>query len=157
MIGTKNSKFFLGIDPGINGGCCVYDDLGTSIEVFNFNDTVISNFLHRKFKPEFIVMEKIHGAHGGSPSSTFNFGKYYGEWISYLKIMQNIFGVPYLLAPPSKWMKSIGLGRTGGDKTKAHNFVNTLYPHHKISLKLADSVLIAMYAAKIYNEAKGVT
>jgi len=98
-----------------------------------------------------VHLEEVGGYIGGvgSPGSKmFNFGRNFGQIIGVCAALK----LPLKLVKPKRWQKALGLGTSKGmSKTEWKNKLKAraqqLYPDIKITLDVADAVLI-YHAAK---------
>lgn len=98
-----------------------------------------------------VHLEEVGGYVGGigAPGSTmFNFGRNFGQIIGVCAALK----LPLKLVKPQRWQKALGLGTSKGmSKTEWKNKLKAraqqLYPEIKITLDVADAVLI-YHAAK---------
>ena len=124
-------KSFIGLDPGLKGGIGIIDVYGITAEVMPVIDKelIISDlveYISPLDKP-IAVIEKVHAMPKQGVSSTFTFGKGYGELIGMLKTLK----VPYILVTPQAWKKKVlaGLNWKGEGKKASIEFVMRKYPN----------------------------
>jgi hypothetical protein len=161
----RSDYVFIGLDPGSTGAATVlFSDRSKDPVIFPFakkSPQEISDFLDlfegRKAKPFFLI-EKVHGAGtsfggtgrtGGKVMFTFgwNAGLLYG-----LCVRNQLAEVT-----PTVWQKEFGLA--GKKKTTTNAKKNThkdkalkLFPTTHITLQTADSLLIALYCRRHYED-----
>ena len=97
------------------------------------------------------VVEKVGGyigGRGGTGSAMFNFGQGYGFILGVLASQR----VRVELVTPQKWQKGLSLGnsKSHASKTAWKNHLKAraqqLFPMQKVTLKIADALLILEYA-----------
>ncbi|MBF0410956.1 MAG: hypothetical protein HQM10_26670 [Candidatus Riflebacteria bacterium] len=101
-------KKIIGIDPGQQGGIAIFEEdemktmamplIGKEIDIAKIREYIFSSA-----KPDKAVIEKVHAMPKQGVSSTFTFGKGYGELIGLLKA----FGIPYIEVSPMQWKKKV--------------------------------------------------
>jgi len=97
-----------------------------------------------------IYMEQLTGFTGrtNTGSSNFKMGKYYYP----IETLCFAFDKRLVMVPPQRWMKALGTGTRSSysDQTQWKNHLKEmaqrLYPEIKITLKVADSLLLLEYA-----------
>jgi len=148
-------RHVIGIDPGFLGGIAVMDGAHKVVEVVNMPETPmdILDFLS-KYDPEetVVYLEDVgKGMPGQSSSATAKFARHCGH----LEMALLALGLPTVKATPQKWLKTYQLGKSGDySKTEWKNRLKAkaqeLFPNlgKKVTLKTADSLLIALYGVK---------
>ncbi len=158
-------RTFVGLDPVTTGSATVlFSNRNKDPVIFPFKDKspqeicdFIDRIKARKASPFFLI-EKVHGAGtsfgnggrtGGKVMFTFgwNAGLLYG-----LCVRKQLAEVT-----PTSWQKEFGLaGRkkttTNAKKNTHKNKALKLFPNSHITLATADSVLIALYCRRHYQE-----
>jgi crossover junction endodeoxyribonuclease RuvC len=154
-------NYYIGIDPGKSGGVCVLNKFG-SIEYMSKcpnTETEMSYLLeYPSSNPEkldqngFAIIEKVHSFKGQGVVSTFTFGKNYGTWLGILSALK----IPHKEEAPQKWMKHFGSMPKEKKDRKNHlkRLAQQRYPNEKITLNIADAVMIALYNYETYNKLK---
>jgi len=155
-------KYYIGIDPGFDGGVTVMDDefniikkdiaptiLGTKKKMYNVQGMVD---LLLKYEPEMVVLEKVHAMPGQGSTSMFRFGHGLGLWEGII----NALRYPYALVTPQQWMKTVLVGLPKGDKKQAAQlFCQRRWPEEDwrknqrcriLHSGLTDSACMAYYA-----------
>jgi crossover junction endodeoxyribonuclease RuvC len=79
-------------------------------------------------------------------SSTFKFGQGYGG----LEMALTGWEIPFERVTPQRWQKEMGC-LTKGDKNVSKRRAQELFPHLKVTHKLADSLLIAEYGWRTHG------
>ena len=106
------NNFFIGIDPGINGGLAVIDHLGCllccvpmPIKNGEVDSRMLAAYLNRYLKEGecFAVLEKVGAMPGQGVCAMFTFGKNVGEIKAALKICK----IPYQEVTPEGWKSEI--------------------------------------------------
>jgi hypothetical protein len=170
----KKSAVYIGIDPGVAGGLAYLD--GSPIAVCTAmpateRDTLQwlalaqehANELHSSsYVPVFAVIEKVGGFIRGADKSwpgggaangsrMFKFGTSYGG----LRMALVSLGIPFDEVTPQKWHRAIGVIPRGGGESRAE-FKNRLkaksqqlYPRNKVTLAVADALLLATYCQRL--------
>lgn len=108
-------KYFIGIDPGKDGGIAILNNNGEI--VFKTNspqigkeadlhkiDTILKSYV--VLKQHHVIMEDVHSIFGMSAKSNFSFGKNVGH----LEGMLIGMGTKYTLVAPKKWQKEMWEG-----------------------------------------------
>ena len=160
--------FIIGIDPGISGAICLFED-GKIIDViempsmaegkknkkqvngnqlFNEIKLRISNINEEKVS---VIVEHVSAMPGQGVTSMFNFGQSYGVIKGICSAMQ----LPIHFVRPTKWKKYFNLINTSKDASRSKAI--EIFP--KISDKLkrkkdsnkADAILIASYYYNTYK------
>ena len=146
--------FYIGIDPGKNGGIAVMSVDGTVVDVTKMPSTPsgILDFLSSYKYDSFCVLERVGGMPGNGGSAMFNFGKGYGH----LQMALLALGIPTEEVTPNKWEKTYQLGTSGKyTKTEWKNRLKAkaqqLFPSlgKKITLATCDTLLICEYGRRL--------
>ena len=163
------SPAFLGIDPGNSGGIAALLPDGTALTTpMPDTDLGILAWLEPFRGSSVALIEQVTGfigkrgrqtaTHGGQPGShMFTFGRNVGALRMALVAIGLREGETYFSVTPQTWQKSYGLHR---EKTESDNhWKNRLkqtaihyFPDLRVTLKTADSLLIALYAKAHYGE-----
>lgn len=159
----------IGIDPGLDGGAAVIDDVGEYIEEspyvvamptikvdgkrqVDIRQLVEMFGLGIQFAVNHVVIERVHAMPKQGVTSMFTFGMGYGKILG----MMETFGITYETVLPQKW-KNLILAGTKKDKAAAIKFAKRKYKG--INLKatprcktdhdgMADAVCLAHYALR---------
>ncbi len=144
----------IGIDPGASGGIA-WSTSGPLLATTKMPETPhdLAELLS-DIKGEGdceIHLEEVGGYIGGKGApgaAMFNFGRNFGQIIGVAAALR----IPIKLARPQRWQKALGLGNSNGmTKSKWKNKLKAraqqLYPDAKVTLDIADAILI-FHAAK---------
>lgn len=151
-------RFIIGIDPGSLGGIAVLSDDGGIVSVCRMPDTPqdILDMLRRYGGTELFgsdvvcYMEKVGtGIPGQSSKATATFARHCGH----LEMALLALGIKTNEVTPQKWMKSYQLGKSSDySKTEWKNRLKAkaqqLFPREKVTLAVADALLLAEYGRK---------
>ena len=156
----------IGIDPGITGAICFFEDgeVKDIIEMPNMadgkknkrqvNGAEVTNIflkdLNNKYKAK-VVVEHVTAMPGQGVTSMFNFGQSFGV----LKGICAALKLPIYFVRPVKWKKYFNLIKTNKDASRTKVIEIFPYISSKISRKKdsnkADSILIAKYFEETQN------
>lgn len=148
------SRYYLGVDLGVNGACVVLDHIGEVHEVFNTPDTR-SGFIERFKKYEqckcFCITEKVASMPQNGVKASHTFGVIVERTLYTLELCK----IPFQEVTPQTWMKTYMLKKDKGEshtswKNRLKTKAQQLFPHQKITLATADAFLIAEYARRNY-------
>lgn len=154
----------MGIDPGLKGAFSILsldDKLSSRAEVTHYDklpimlDELDCRLFYNKimeFKPDKIVLEKVHGFPGQSSVATFNFGKIFGQIYASARLTE----IPIHLVVPQVWQKYAFAGidkKYGDSKEKALLAASRRWPDHTWILQgkrvphdgCIDAAFIALY------------
>lgn len=150
-----NEEIRVGIDPGVGGGIA-WHITGCQPAAENMPETP-QELVHlleciQKDGDVRVYLEEVGGYVGGpgnTGSSMFTFGRNFGQILGICAAM----GFPVELVKPGRWQKALGLGTsTGLSKTQWKNKLKVraaqIYPTVKVTLKVADALLIHHAAQK---------
>tara|TARA_R100000664_G_C2752314_1_gene139604 strand:- start:1865 stop:2437 length:573 start_codon:yes stop_codon:yes gene_type:complete len=146
---------YIGVDPGKSGGIAFIDD-ENNLQCFRFNqdlDALISDIkIIRKIDKCVAKLELVHSFPNQGVRSTFSFGENYGIWQGILSALD----IKYTKVTPKKWMSHYGvLPKVKKDrKNKLKEIAQKGYPDTKVTLYVADAILIAKYTKEKYEESK---
>lgn len=161
---NKNYGYFIGVDPGVNGGIALIDDLGVNFFACPKNELKMPFVIMELLNETYIVaeagiayVEKQWQRPGMSSSSMTRMITNYGMWIGALTAL----GIEVAFVAPQTWMKhykdkhNLMLSSTS-KKDRKHQirvYAAQLYPCMKdqITLKTSDAILIARYGLEINN------
>lgn len=147
--------FYLGIDPGMNGGSTLLDVNGDLVYTLRQSKTTFSEQcenLPGSNDKTVAVIERVSAMPGNGVSSMFKFGMAYG-------ISQGILisqKIPYQLITPVMWQREF-IPKHKETKTerkrRLKEAAHQLFPDDvkAITLENADSVLIAAYCYRLHN------
>ena len=158
----------IGIDPGISGSICFFED-GKILDVVEmptmtegkknkkqvngsqlYNE--ISNRIKQRDKKEIkVVIEQVSAMPGQGVTSMFNFGQSYGI----LKGICSAMRLPMYFVRPAKWKKYFNLINSEKDASRARAIEIFPYFSSKLSRKKdsnkADAILIASFYYETYK------
>lgn len=151
-------RLVIGIDPGSLGGIAVLGDDGSVVSVSKMPQTPqdILEYLRRWCGTEMFgssvvcYMEKVGtGMPGQSSKATATFARHCGH----LEMALLSLGIKTNEVTPQKWQKAYQLGRSSEySKTEWKNrlkaLAQQLFPREKVTLMVADALLIAEYGRK---------
>lgn len=151
-------RIVIGIDPGALGGIAVVDLEGNVIDVRKMPETPQDILDHlRKYGSTDMFgndcvcyMEKVGtGMPGQSSKATATFARHNGH----LEMALLALGIKTNEATPQKWQKHYQLGKSSDyGKTEWKNRLKAcaqrLFPKEKVTLAVADALLIAEYGRK---------
>lgn len=151
---AKRQVFYLGIDPGKSGGMAAIDSLGVIIACkMPGTPADILEWL-RDFGDSTCraIIEQVGGYVGvGQPGSAmFNFGK----GVGHLEMAMLACRIPAESVPPRKWQKAMGISSRKKTETKTQwknrlkLVAQRLFPSEKVTLAIADALLIALYCQR---------
>ena len=142
---------FIGIDPGKKGCVCSISE-GGIISFAQFSEHEYVKFIALN-RDAFAVVERVHSSPQMGVTSAFSFGENFG----FIRGILTSYRVPYELVLPQKWKKHFGVT---ADKNTSIGCAHRLFPEvslypsercRKESDGMAESLLIAEYARRIYN------
>ncbi len=160
----------IGIDPGISGGICFFED-GQVKDIIDMpvmadgkknkrqinGPQVYNEFLRRinKFQKKdiVVVIEQVSAMPGQGVTSMFNFGQSFGVLKGICSAMQ----LSMFFVRPAKWKKYFGLIKTEKDASRTKVIEIFPYISSELSRKKdsnkADAVLIASFFYNTYKKA----
>ena len=145
---SKASKI-IAIDPGQAGGIVIMSLDGELLDVKKMPDTPkeLLDYLSDWSENAVCYLEKVGGIPGMGASAMFNFGKGFGH----LEMALLSLEVKTIEVTPQKWQKALQLGNKGkASKTEWKNKLKAraqqLYPKVRVTLDVADALLILEYA-----------
>ena len=158
----------IGIDPGISGSICFFED-GKILDVINMptmtigkknkrqvNGAQIYNEISRKVKKMEkhnvrIIIEQVSAMPGQGVTSMFNFGQSYGI----LKGICSAMRLPMYFVRPAKWKKYFNLINSEKDASRTRAIEIFPYFSSQLSKKKdsnkADAILIASFYYETYK------
>lgn len=167
-----NPVVYIGIDPGASGGLVAVDRDGIFLsartmlpsekDIWEWFQYWAYTYWREVATTEkgntvkvFAVIEQVGGFIGGegnTGSSMFKFGASYGG----LRMAITAAEIPFEAVTPQKWQKTLGMFRKKGEakgvwKNRLKAKAQQLYPKEKITLSVADAVLIAEYCRRLHE------
>ena len=149
------TTYYVGIDPGVEGSLGVVDGLGLNPQVFDFHgshelcivlDELFVNVIDDVVPTlRMVMVERVNAMPKQGVSSTFKFGRCYGEIIGVLAAQ----GLRCDFASPGVWKKHFSLVRK--DKSASRDKAIQLWPEIRDQLSRkkdhgrAEALLIAEY------------
>ena len=160
--------FIIGIDPGISGSICFFED-GKILDVVEMptmtdgkknkrqvNGAQIYNEISKRiFKTEKknlrVIIEQVSAMPGQGVTSMFNFGQSFGILKGICSAMQ----LPMYFVRPAKWKKYFGLINSEKDASRTRAIEMFPYFSSQLSKKKdsnkADAILIASFYHETYK------
>jgi hypothetical protein len=159
LYGSRRPVTFLGIDPGIGGGLALlYGDGPARCCRTPSGEQDILDLIRRIRDPVFAVLEKIPCAIYGSAKSSM--AKLYGSYTTW-RMALVACGIPYADVLASVWQRGLGIpGRVktgpGAEsrrqwKARLRDLAQERHPDLKVTLAVADALLLAEYARMVYK------
>lgn len=149
---TSKRMYFIGLDPGVSGGIAVLSQHGrpmATLKLAGATERDILGFLSM-FPDSHAMLEKVWSQPGCGHSGAFKFGgSYYG-----LRMALTAVGIPFDEVIPVKWQTTLSC-RTKGDKNVTRRRAEDLFPMTKITHAIADALLIAVYARRLFKGTYG--
>lgn len=152
------SKFFLGVDPGMQGGICFIDRSGSLdddyLSLGDATDRDIWDFIDRisVCAEMFACIEKIQTAIFGIGKAQMS--KLYGSYTS-LKMALTAANIPFEEVDAKVWQQELGIRKKKGEdyrkwKLRLRTHAQSLFPQENgaITLSTCDALLIAEYARR---------
>ena len=153
-------NWYLGCDPGANGGLALIDHEGQVEAVKTPADPLeLWRWIHSKRSNAghhftMAALEKVGGHIQGRDqpgSAMFNFGKSYGVLVG----MLTAAGISRDDVTPQEWQKSFGLKRSEHLDEKWKNVLKAeaqkIFSSVKVTLATADALLLAEYVRRKYG------
>jgi len=160
--------FIIGIDPGISGSICFFED-GKILDVIEMptmtegkknkrqvNGSQIYNEVSKRIEKKEkhkirVVIEQVSAMPGQGVTSMFNFGQSFGI----LKGMCSAMQLPMYFIRPAKWKKYFGLINSEKDASRTRAIEMFPYFSTHLSKKKdsnkADAILIASFYYETYK------
>lgn len=151
---TSNTKCFAGFDPGSSGAFAFY--FPTAPEMIAAEDfplvageidaATLADRL-RQMRPDFAIIERVGAMPKQGVSSTFAFGKSFGQLLGVVATLQ----IPSALVTPGTWKKAFKLG---SDKEEARALALRQWParaelfSRKKDHGRAEASLLALWGAR---------
>ena len=149
---SSDMHVYVGVDPGASGAVAVINGKLEVVDLLKLKDAtdrevyaIMECAAHLGAKG---FIERVHAMPKQGLSSTFKFGVSYGKLMMALAAA----GVPYREVTPHKWQQSLGC-LTKGDKNVTKRMAAQLFPDVKVTHAVADALLIAEYARRIWGGA----
>lgn len=143
--------YYIGVDPGWTGGLAWVDSKGKTAECVQMPKTERDIWDWFTEIPGHVgIIEKVHAMPKQGVSSTFKFGHSYG----FLRCALISTDVSFQEVTPRTWQKGLEIPpkkktETGSQwKQRLKGFAQQLFPNVKVSLKAADSLLIAEFCRR---------
>tara|TARA_B100000886_G_C20327070_1_gene450718 strand:+ start:7 stop:498 length:492 start_codon:yes stop_codon:yes gene_type:complete len=157
----------IGIDPGISGSICFFED-GKIVDVVvmptmtegkknkrQVNGSQIYNEILKRIKIEKknvrVIIEQVSAMPGQGVTSMFNFGQSFGILKGICSAMQ----LPMYFVRPAKWKKYFGLINSEKDASRTRAIEMFPYFSSQLSKKKdsnkADAILIASFYYETYK------
>ena len=154
--------FIIGIDPGITGAICFFEDgqVKDIIEMPNMADgkknkrqvngpqicnEILSRIKNIPNKEIFVIIEQVSAMPGQGVTSMFNFGQSFGV----IKGVCAALKLPVILVRPVKWKKHFNLLNSEKDASRTKVIETYPYISSELSKKKdankADAILIASF------------
>lgn len=142
---SRGSKLFIGIDPGKSGGIAFIPESGSAWahEIPETDKDILELLSSASEYERHAIIERVGPMPKQGVVSTFTFGVGYGS-LSMALLAERI---PFERVSPAVWQRNIGC-LTKGDKNVSKRKAQELFPHLKITHKIADALLIAEYARR---------
>ena len=150
----KPINYYVGIDPGANGGIVaidpnshvvVHERCPSSVhdldDIYRHIASLQSNYDNCNIKA---IIESVHSMPGNSGRSMFSFGTNYGMHLGLLASNK----IPFTKCTPAMWMKHYGTMPRNKTQRKNHikSLAQQLHPNiNKVTLATSDAILIAHY------------
>jgi|TARA_A100001234_G_scaffold210588_1_gene210471 crossover junction endodeoxyribonuclease RuvC len=158
----------IGIDPGISGSICFFED-GRIIDVIEMptmtdgkknkrqvNGSQVYNEISKRIKKIDkkdikVIIEQVSAMPGQGVTSMFNFGQSFGI----LKGMCSAMQLPMYFVRPAKWKKYFNL--INSEKDASRTKAIEIFPYYSTNLSKkkdsnkADAILIASYYYETYR------
>ena len=153
-------NMYIGIDPGQSGGISWIErtvEDGRQVN-FIYSEKMPAtehdvDILFKKLKSRGMnmkcIIEAVHSMPGQGVASSFKFGRNYG----FLRGLLVANRIPFDQVSPQKWQKTLGLQKKSREETKTQHKNNIkgkaqqLYPQLKVTLAVADAIMLATYCA----------
>lgn len=146
---------YIGIDPGCSGAIAAITGRGNLVDVTRFSEasvegriaTIISEFIDRLETDDIcITIERVHSMPKQGVSTTFTFGRAYGEAIGAAVLR----GCPVQFVTPQRWQRDLSLLSQKGEAKIAHK--RRMQQHaslrwsHRVLRDEADAMLLAEWS-----------
>lgn len=147
---------YIGIDPGASGAFAVVNERCEAVAYQKFADQTerdVWDALKAHTLGDDVglaLLEQVSAMPKQGVSSTFKFGTSYG----FLRGLLTASACPYEMVLPRKWQSAIGC-LSKGDKNVTKAKAQQLFPAVKITHAIADALLLAEYARRLWIERNG--
>lgn len=147
--------YYIGIDPGVNGGIAVLKLDGsvefavkmpaTDRDVLDLFDSFYDEDGTRARDGLIVraMIERVHSSPQMGVVSAFTFGRGYGA----LQMALTARSIPFDEVTPQKWQAAMSC-RSGGDKNVTKARAQALFPDVKCTHAISDALLIAEFARR---------
>jgi hypothetical protein len=139
---------YLGVDPGFNGGLAVLTADGRVVNAIRMPESaaaVTNYFLSVRKRGEVrAALEFVRSSPQMGVTSAFSFGRSYERVYSLLTACR----IPFDEVHPLRWQRLLDC-RTKGDKHVSQRRAGELFPDLKITLAIADALLLAEYRRRL--------
>ncbi len=151
-------KYFIGIDPGAEGGAAKIDSgrrLINAVSFKNKSDAELAELFKTLLVDDcYVVIEKVHSMPGQGVQSMFNFGLNTGKLHGIVNCwMLDHRNIVFDQVDPSVWKRFLRL-KAQDSYTKRKQLTKAraseLYPGVKMTHQTAEAVLLAVYAYEKY-------
>lgn len=147
-VSVKNLRvsYFVGIDPGVNGGIAVLSRRGKVVAARKMPATVdeLAVFVATLQEDCRAFVEFVRSSPQMGVVSAFTFGCGLGK----IEGVFAAFRMPLIGVRPQKWQDSLGC-RSGGDKNVTKRRAAELFPHLVVTHAIADALLIAEHGRRL--------
>ena len=144
--------FFIGIDPGKNGGIAYIDTQDNNFDTEPYSNQALIDLCRSvQYKAKVMCcLEKVGAMPGQGVVSMFNFG----HSVGYIKGVLESFKIPYQEITPQKWKREFGLS---SKKAASVDVCNKLFPDTNLLATpkcrkphdgMAEALLMAEYARR---------
>ena len=160
MSKLSGTRSFIGIDPGHSGGVALVTrgQYEATTHTWAFKPMtlrdmwiVLGGCISNPCSGLIVYLEHVHAMPKQGVSSTFKFGRHYGNIEAFLTACQ----MPFNRVNPAEWQRPLGLirrkGETPAQKKNRHKaLAEELFPEVKrVTHANADALLIAEYGRRI--------
>lgn len=171
-IGIDGGPVFIGIDPGLGGGVTALNGFEVITREMPSTEKDLWEWLLEMTDTELYHGVKVFAViEQQTPRPTYWFDKrtkrmtssilkstclLYGQYLQ-VRMALTAAEIPFQEVPPAKWQKTIGIpGRKKGEttarwKNRLKQLAQSLFPKAKVTLKNADSLLLAHYCQKLHG------
>ena len=166
MVTTKEKRYFIAIDNGINGGLVVLDSQQNIVEKIimpvlggtkkEYDIQIIYQFL-MKYQDAFAVLEKAQPQFRDGKKQAFKTGYGYGV----LQGLLTALNIPFQIVAPKIWQKKVFAGLECDDtKSASILFCKRKWPHEdwtkserskKAHDGMTDAACMALYGVMMYQ------
>lgn len=144
----------IGIDPGVNGGLAVLNDLGQALYIRAFEPRMTPEGLRclvaasagllKREGGSFCFLERVGYMPTDGGKGAFTFGRVVG--LLEMAVICHDLALHYV--PPMLWQAKLGC-LSGGNKNVTKRAAQALFPDEKITHAVADALLIAVYGQRM--------